>query len=114
MGLIVSPVCYFFVAVIKNKFGYDDSLDAFGVHGVGGSVGALLTGVFCSPILGATPGLAQLKAQAIAVVITIVYSAIVTLVLVIVIDKTIGLRLSEDDELSGLDLSQHGEVGYNP
>ncbi len=114
MGLIVSPVCYFFVAVIKNKFGYDDSLDAFGVHGVGGSVGALLTGVFCSPILGATPGMAQLKAQAIAVAITIVYSVIVTLVLVIVIDKTIGLRLSEDDELSGLDLSQHGEVGYNP
>jgi Amt family ammonium transporter len=114
MGLIVSPVCYVFVAFVKGKLGYDDSLDAFGVHGVGGTVGALLTGVFCSKVLGDyTPGGAQLTAQAIAVGITIAYAALATLILVLLIDKTMGLRCTEDDEVSGLDLSQHGEVGYN-
>jgi len=113
LGLIVSPACYFMVAIFKSRLGYDDSLDAFGVHGVGGTVGALLTGVFCSTTLGATPGVKQLTAQAIAVAVTVVYSAIATLILGIVVDKAIGLRVSEDDELSGLDLSQHGEVGYN-
>ncbi|HVR74402.1 MAG TPA: ammonium transporter [Planctomycetota bacterium] len=117
MGLIVSAACYFFVAVLKNKLGYDDSLDAFGVHGVGGVVGALLTGVFCSPLAslgGKTAGWNQLGAQAIAVGVTIAYAGIVTLILVLLIDKTIGMRCSEDDELAGLDLSQHGEAGYNP
>jgi Amt family ammonium transporter len=117
MGCIVSPVCYYFLAVIKGKFGYDDSLDAFGVHGIGGTVGALLTGLFCSSdklLGGYTAGFAQFKAQAIAVGITIVYSMIVTVILVTIIDKTIGIRLTEDDELAGLDLSQHGEVGFNP
>jgi Amt family ammonium transporter len=112
MGLIVSPVCYFFVAILKGKLGYDDSLDAFGVHGVGGTVGALLTGVFAS--VGGTGGMTQLTAQAIAVVITIAYAAVVTGILVFIIDRTMGIRLSEDDELTGLDLTQHGEVGYNP
>lgn len=116
MGLAVSPVCYFMVAKIKSKFGYDDSLDAFGVHGVGGTLGALLTGVLCSSELIADnpAGLKQLTAQAIATGVTIAYSAVVTLILLIVVDKTIGIRLSEDDELAGLDLSQHGEVGNNP
>jgi Amt family ammonium transporter len=115
MGLIVSPVCYIFVAFIKAKFGYDDSLDAFGVHGIGGTVGALLTGVFCSPSLGAyVPGVKQLTAQAVAVGVTWAYAAVVTAILVILIDKTMGIRVSEDDELTGLDLTQHGEVGFNP
>lgn len=120
MGLVVSPVCYFMVAVIKTKLGYDDSLDAFGVHGVGGTLGALMTGIFCSEEIcklsgfETSAGVKQLKAQAVAVAVTIVYSAIVTVILVILVDKTIGIRLCEDDELSGLDLSQHGETGYNP
>ncbi len=120
MGLIVSPVCYFMVAVIKNKLNYDDSLDAFGVHGVGGTLGALLTGVFASPEIcklsgfDTAGGVKQLTAQAVAVAVTIGYSAIATIILVILVDKTMGIRLSEDDELSGLDLSQHGETGYNP
>ena len=116
MGLIVSPICYFFVAVLKSKLGYDDSLDAFGVHGIGGTVGALLTGVFLSPLLndGTGASFMQFKAQAIAVVVTWIYAAVVTVILVFLIDKTMGLRLSEDDEQSGLDLSQHGEVGSNP
>ena len=115
MGLIVSPVCYFFVAFVKAKLGYDDSLDAFGVHGVGGSVGALLTGLFCSEVLDKSykAGATQLTAQAIAVGVTIGYAAVATCILVLLIDKTIGLRCTEDDEVSGLDLSQHGEVGYN-
>jgi len=115
MGLAVSPICYLFVAKLKSKFGYDDSLDAFGVHGVGGTVGALLTGVCCSTDLIAAnpPGMKQLTAQAIAVAITIVFAAVVTLILVIVVDKTIGIRPSDEDELAGLDISQHGEVGYN-
>jgi Amt family ammonium transporter len=113
MGLIVSPVCYFFVAFLKGKLGYDDSLDAFGVHGIGGTIGALLTGVFCSA-QGTTAGAKQLTAQAIAVGITIAYAAVVTAILVFIIDKTMGIRLTEDDELTGIDLSQHGEVGYNP
>jgi Amt family ammonium transporter len=115
MGLMVSPICYIFVAMIKTRLGYDDSLDAFGVHGIGGTVGALLTGVFLSPLLGSGTGasFAQFKAQAIAVAVTWVYAAVVTTILVLLIDKTMGIRLSEDDEQSGLDLSQHGEVGSN-
>jgi Amt family ammonium transporter len=115
MGLLVSPICYFFIIVVKVRFGYDDSLDAFGVHGVGGTVGALLTGFFCSQFLpeGSKAGLTQFTGQAIAVVCTIAYAAVVTAILVLIVDKTIGIRVEADDELTGLDLSQHGEVGYN-
>lgn len=116
MGLVVSPVCYFMVAIAKAKLGYDDSLDAFGVHGVGGTLGAVLTGIFTNPVVAGAPaaGLKQVLAQSIAAAVTIVYSVIVTLILGIVIDKLIGLRVNEDDEIAGLDLSQHGEVGFNP
>lgn len=111
MGIVVALVCYLFIAVIKGKLGYDDSLDAFGVHGVGGTVGALLTGVFCT--VGAEASGAQFLAQLIATVVTMVYAAVLTVVLYVIVDKTIGIRCEADDEEVGLDLSQHGEVGHS-
>jgi Amt family ammonium transporter len=115
MGLLVSPICYYFITVLKAKLGYDDSLDVFGVHGVGGTVGVLLTGVFCSQFLpaGSKAGLTQFTGQIIAVACTIAYVAVVTAILVLIVDKTMGIRVAGDDELTGLDLTQHGEVGYN-
>jgi Amt family ammonium transporter len=115
MGLMVSPICYFFVAVVKAKLGYDDSLDAFGIHGVGGAFGALCTGLLCSEYLpeGATAGLSQFLAQLLAVVITILYATLATTAIVYVVDKLIGLRVSPDEEVTGLDLTQHGERGYS-
>ena len=112
MGLIVAAVCYFAVAVLKGMLGYDDTLDAFGVHGVGGTVGALLTGVFVSENGVASGG--QFMAQLIAVVATILYAGGVTAILYYIVDKTMGgFRVSEEDEAAGLDISQHGEVGYD-
>lgn len=118
MGLLVGPICYLFVALIKRRLGYDDSLDAFGVHGIGGTVGALLTGLFFVHSLASLPledvsrG-AQFLAQLIATVVTWIYAGGVTAVLVLAVDKTMGIRLSEEDEESGLDVTQHGQVGYN-
>ena len=113
MGIIVAVLCYFFVAVFKAKMGYDDSLDVFGVHGIGGMTGALLTGVFYT-IGGSEDASTQFLAQFISVVVTIVYAAVVTVILYVLIDKLCGgFRLSEEDEASGLDLSQHGEAGYD-
>jgi Amt family ammonium transporter len=124
IGLIAGVFCYLMVVKVKEHFGYDDSLDAFGVHGAGGTIGALLTGVFASsainPILGAgkptgllegNPG--QLLNQTIAVAISWVLSIVGTLVILFIVDKTVGLRVSEEDERTGLDLSQHGEEGYD-
>jgi Amt family ammonium transporter len=119
IGVGVSVICYFFVAVVKTKFGYDDSLDAFGVHGVGGIWGALATGLWASKAVNpagndglfyGNPGLflVQLK----AVVITIVYSFIVSFVLLKLVDILMGLRVSEDEERIGLDLTQHRESAY--
>ena len=108
MGLIVSVVCYIFVAVLKAMMGYDDSLDAFGVHGVGGTVGALLTGVFC-----ASAGTDQFLAQLVGVVFTMVWAVVWTVILYFAINAVLGFRVTEDDEETGLDLSQHGEVGLN-
>lgn len=117
LGLIVGPVCYLFVAIIKGRLGYDDSLDAFGVHGIGGITGALLTGLFFRHEIAGVPESVsignQFGAQAVATLVTVVYAAVVTAVLVVLLDKTVGLRVKEEDELSGLDLSQHGESGYN-
>ena len=124
IGLITGICCFFMVFIVKNKFGYDDSLDAFGVHGAGGTIGALLTGVFASsainPILGVgkATGLLegnahQLLNQLTGVTIAWVMSAVGTLVLLFVVDKLIGLRVSPEDEDMGLDLSQHGEEGYH-
>jgi len=119
IGVGVSVICYFFVAVVKAKFGYDDSLDAFGVHGVGGIWGALATGLWATKAVNpagnnglfyGNPGLFLIQLK--AVVITIVYSFIVSFVLLKIVDLVIGLRVSEDEERIGLDLTQHRESGY--
>ncbi|AKB73877.1 Ammonium transporter [Methanosarcina lacustris Z-7289] len=114
IGVITSFICYEAVE-IKAKLGYDDSLDAFGVHGVGGITGALLTGVYAS--VGATGLLlgnsGQLMTQFEGVIITIVYAISGTLLIGFVIQKTIGLKVSESEENIGLDKTQHGEAAYN-
>jgi len=100
-------VCFWSSSWLKNKLGYDDSLDAFGVHGIGGIIGALLTGVFVVPTIGGTDGsfLIQLK----GVVVTLVYSGVLTFVILKVVDVVIGLRVTEDEEREGLDVVLHGE-----
>ena len=121
MGLIVGVVCFLSCTVMKNKFGYDDSLDAFGVHGVGGTLGAVLTGVFATRAvwdigkgkpLGLIEGGSVIFGQLAAVAITIAVSVAVTFILLKVLDATMGLRVSRANEIEGLDLSQHGEEGY--
>lgn len=120
IGIIVGIVCYIAVSILKPRMGYDDSLDAFGVHGVGGIWGALATGFFASKIVNpagndglffGNPGL--LITQAIAVCVTVVYAFVVTFILLKLLDWTMGLRVSEEDEVMGLDLTQHGESGYS-
>ncbi len=124
IGLITGICCFSMVFFVKARFRYDDSLDAFGVHGAGGTVGALLTGVFANsvvnPIFGAgkPTGLLegngrQLLNQGTSVAIAWVLSIIGTLVILFLVDKTVGLRLTAEDEDAGLDLSQHGEEGYH-
>ncbi|WP_102224121.1 ammonium transporter [Acidimangrovimonas sediminis] len=119
LGLIVSPICYFFVTTVKSKFGYDDSLDVFGVHGIGGIVGAILTGVFCAPSLGGTgygDGVTmahQIYVQIEAVVITIVWCGVISFILYKIVDMILGLRVDADSEREGLDISQHGEAAYH-
>ena len=130
MGGLAGVVCYLASTVLKNKLGYDDSLDAFGVHGVGGTLGALLTGVFATKIIGggnvplglieaaqAEAPLVSLDhpgvlAQGAAAGITWVLAAALTFVLLKVLDVVMGLRVSQREEIQGLDLSQHGEEGY--
>ena len=103
---------------LKSQLGYDDSLDAFGVHGIGGIVGALLTGIFAAESLGGA-GLAkasigmQVWAQFLSIVVTIVWSGVLSFIILKIVDATVGLRVEEDDERQGLDLSQHNERGYN-
>jgi Amt family ammonium transporter len=124
IGLFAGIFCYFMVVKVKAAFGYDDSLDAFGVHGAGGTLGALLTGVFANsvinPIFGAgkPTGLLegnghQLLNQAMGVTIAWSISIVGTLVILFIVDKLVGLRVSEEAEREGLDLSQHGEEGYD-
>ena len=127
IGLVAGAFCYWMVAKVKAKFGYDDSLDAFGVHGAGGTLGALLTGVFAvsavnpifkdaqgntlaSGVLEGNPH--QLLNQLVGVVIAWVLAIVGTLVILKLVDVTIGLRVSDEEEVQGLDLSQHGEEGY--
>jgi Amt family ammonium transporter len=112
IGLAAGVVC--FVAVdLKPRLGYDDSLDVVGVHLVGGIVGALLTGVLASAAVSdATGGVGQLGKQAVGVVATLGFSFLVTMAILKVVDVLLGVRLSEDEEATGLDLSQHAEVGY--
>ncbi len=117
IGLASGVICFFCATSLKRKLGYDDSLDAFGVHGIGGIVGALLTGAFAAPALGGfgeVDNIAlQLWIQLKGVLFTVVYTAIVTFVILKVIDWLMGLRVSEDEETVGLDLSLHNERGYN-
>ncbi len=118
LGAVAGMVCFFGATTLKKWGGYDDALDAFGVHGVGGIVGALLTAVVASSALGGTKGDdysmgMQLWAQTKAVLVTIVWSGVITAVLLKVIDLTIGLRVSPDAENRGLDLSLHDEDAYH-
>jgi len=128
IGLLAGVFCFFMVASVKARFGYDDSLDAFGVHGAGGTLGAILTGVFAAsainPIFrdgqgnplpsGLLDGNArQLLNQAVGVIIAWVLAIVGTLLILKLVDVTIGLRVTQDEEVQGLDLSQHGEEGYS-
>jgi len=118
LGAIASAICYYFVAVVKIKAGYDDSLDVFGIHGIGGIVGAIGTGIFTAPWLGGTGGddfsiASQVWIQIVAVVITIVWCGIASVVLYKLVDVLVGLRPTADDERQGLDLSSHGEAAYH-
>ncbi len=124
MGVAVGALCYWSCTALKAKFGYDDALDAFGVHGVGGTLGALLTGIFATRATGATfaidngkplgllEGGSLLAAQIAAVVVTWVLAVVATFVILKVLDAVMGLRVSESEEIQGLDFSQHGEEGY--
>ncbi len=128
LGLIVSPICYIFVSTVKKSFGYDDSLDVFGVHGVGGIVGAIGTGIVADPALGgqgwydytvfpAVAGAydmgAQVMTQIWAVGVTVLWTGVVSLVLFYVIKLVFGLRPTVEDERQGLDQTSHGESAYN-
>lgn len=128
LGFVVSPVCYFFVSYVKNKFKYDDTLDVFGIHCVGGIIGAIATGIVADPALGGqgwidyTAAVAkageydmggQVLTQVKAVLLTLAWSGSGSAILFFVIDKTMGLRPEADAEREGLDLSSHGERAYN-
>jgi ammonium transporter, Amt family len=118
LGLAAGVVCYLACTKLKNAFGYDDSLDAFGVHGVGGTLGAILVGVFASKSVnpaysGLLEGNApQLVSQLASIGIGLVLSVVMTLIILKVLDATMGLRVSQQEEIRGLDISQHGEEGY--
>ena len=130
LGLVVGVVCFFFVSVVKNKVGYDDSLDVFGVHCIGGIIGAIGTGILVAPYLGgvgltdyttkpgsASPGtydmLTQVLIQCKTVAFTLVWSGVGSAILYKAIDLVMGLRVSVDAEREGLDISEHGERAYN-
>jgi len=121
IGAISSAVCFYMVAVVKNKFKYDDSLDAFGVHGIGGIVGSVLTGVFATQVITGVGGEQgalygdwnQLLIQIVATVASIAYSGVVTFVLFYIVDKAVGIRVTPRVEEEGLDIYEHGEISYN-
>jgi Amt family ammonium transporter len=130
LGLVVSPVCLFFVSTVKNKLGYDDALDVFGVHCIGGIIGAIGTGILVAPYLGgvgltdymakpgsASPGdyvmAAQVLIQVKAVLYTLIWSGVGSAILYKVVDLIVGLRVTVDEEREGLDVSDHGERAYN-
>ena len=128
IGLVTGVGCYWMVSKVKGYLGYDDSLDAFGVHGVGGTLGALMTGIFATSAINAVYSDSQGNAlpvgavdgnfhqffdQAAGVLIGWAIAAVGTYIILKILDSTIGLRVSAEDEIAGLDLSQHGEEGYN-
>jgi Amt family ammonium transporter len=115
IGLLAGIIPYFFVVVVKAKLGYDDALDTFGIHGVGGTLGAILTGIFASEKANSVVGglkdgllMEQLK----AVGVTIIWSVVATAIIAYIIKFTIGLRPTAEVERQGLDINEHGEEGY--
>ncbi|WP_062732079.1 ammonium transporter [Sphingobium abikonense] len=119
LGAVASVICFYTVTVLKPKLGYDDSLDAFGIHGVGGMIGAIGTGIVYSPSLGGPGGAdfsigSQLVTQILATVTTIVWAAIGTAIAIYIAKAVTGLRVSQEVEYEGLDLGEHGERAYNP
>ena len=115
IGLAAGIVCWWASTKLKQALGYDDSLDVFGIHGVGGIVGAILTGVFAAEAIGGTKGLlegnpGQVVTQLWGIAATIVYSAIASAIILKVIDVIIGIRVDEETERDGLDLALHGET----
>ena len=129
LGLIVSPICLFFVSAVKNKLGYDDALDVFGVHCIGGIIGALGTGILVNPDLGGVgitdytnitgnnagtyDMMAQMISQCKAVGATLVWSGVGSAILYKIVDIIVGLRPTVDQEREGLDITSHGERAYN-
>jgi ammonium transporter, Amt family len=109
IGIVAGAACYFSAAHLKKMLGYDDSLDAFGVHGVGGIIGALLTGVFADASINSLGATHSIVTQAEGVVVTIVWTAVVTWIILMITKMLVGLRPSEVEEEEGLDISQHGE-----
>jgi Amt family ammonium transporter len=128
IGFVAGVACFLMVTAVKGKFGYDDTLDAFGVHGAGGTIGAILTGVFATSLvndglkdasgkvlpLGWIDGKPeQVLYQAAGVLIAWVLAIAGTLIILKIVDATVGVRVNPEDEREGLDLSMHGEEGYN-
>lgn len=120
IGLVAGLICFFMVAHVKPRFGYDDSLDAFGVHGIGGIIGSLLIGVFATQTITGDGGAQgalygdwnQLWIQIVATAATIAFSAIMTWILFRIVDALVGIRASKESESVGLDISEHGEIAY--
>jgi Amt family ammonium transporter len=129
LGLLVSPICLFFVSTVKNALGYDDALDVFGVHCIGGIFGALMTGILVNPALGGVgitdytnitgnnagtyDLVTQMIAQSKAVIATLLWSGIGSAILYKLVDLIVGLRVPVDAEREGLDITDHGERAYN-
>ena len=118
IGIAAGVVCYISAVWMKKAFGYDDSLDAWGVHGVGGALGAILTGVFAVKAIGGTPGvlegnIGQIWIQFQGVLYTFVYCGVVTFIILKVIDMVVGLRVSKEVEVEGLDINLHGETVHD-
>jgi Amt family ammonium transporter len=118
LGAVASAACYVFVAIVKPRLGYDDSLDVFGIHGIGGIIGAIGTGILTAPSLGGTGAedfsiAAQTWTQFLAVCVTIVWCGIGSAVAYFVTNMAVGLRASPDAEREGLDLFSHGEAAYH-
>jgi len=107
IGLVAGIVCFWAVTSLKSIFKYDDSLDVFGVHGIGGIVGSLLTGLLASPLVSGVQG--SIATQALATLVVLAYGAVMSAVLLIVIRKLVGLRVDESAEQTGLDIAQHRE-----
>jgi Amt family ammonium transporter len=113
IGAVSAAVCWWFSIKVKARFNYDDSLDVFGVHGIGGLVGTVLLGVLAHDTFGGLKNEASLTTQTLAALYTILYSALVSILLLVLLRKTIGLNVTDLQEREGLDYSEHGENAYN-